>query len=98
MDGWNTIVSFWDGLFLGAMLVLGRVFPRKKKMTPKKSLILSLGPRVEEAFGIVVASNEYFPVCRQVLTLKKSDDVQVGREKTVGCDQKIEEAEGCLMH
>ena len=25
MDGWNTIVSFWDGLFLGAMLVLGRV-------------------------------------------------------------------------
>ena len=25
MDGWNTIVSFWDGLFSGAMLVLGRV-------------------------------------------------------------------------
>ena len=26
MDGWNTIVSFWDGLFSGAMLVLGRVY------------------------------------------------------------------------
>ena len=25
MDGWNTIVSFWDGLFSGAMLVSGRV-------------------------------------------------------------------------
>ena len=25
MDAWNTIVSFWDGLFSGAMLVLGRV-------------------------------------------------------------------------
>ena len=27
MDGWNTgiLVSFWDGLFSGAMLVLGRV-------------------------------------------------------------------------
>ena len=26
MDGWNTIVSFWDDLFfLGAMLVLGSV-------------------------------------------------------------------------
>ena len=25
MDGWNTIVSFWDGLFSGAMLVLGSV-------------------------------------------------------------------------
>ena len=23
-DGWNTIVSFWDGLFSVAMLVLGR--------------------------------------------------------------------------
>ena len=25
MDGWNTIVSFWDGPFSGAMLVSGRV-------------------------------------------------------------------------
>ena len=25
MDGWNTIVSFWDGLFSGAMLVSGSV-------------------------------------------------------------------------
>ena len=24
MDGWNTILSFWDGLFSGAMLVSGR--------------------------------------------------------------------------
>ena len=24
-DGWNTIVSFWDGLFSGAMLVFGNV-------------------------------------------------------------------------
>ena len=23
MDGWNTIVSFWNGLFSGAMLVSG---------------------------------------------------------------------------
>ena len=37
--------------------------------------------------------------CRQVLTLKKSDDVQVGREKTRGMwPEKIEEAEGCLGH
>ena len=30
MDGWNTIVSFWDGLFSGAMLVSGmaRFFPQ----------------------------------------------------------------------
>ncbi len=28
MDGWNTIVSFWDGLFSGAMLVSGRVEPQ----------------------------------------------------------------------
>ena len=27
MDGWNTIVSFWDGLFSGAMLVSGRGNP-----------------------------------------------------------------------
>ena len=26
MDGWNTIVSFLEGLFSGAMLVSGRVF------------------------------------------------------------------------
>ena len=26
MDGWKTIVSFWEGLFSGAMLVLGRVY------------------------------------------------------------------------
>ena len=26
MGGWNTIVSFWDNLFSGAMLVSGRVF------------------------------------------------------------------------
>ena len=25
MDGWNTIVSFWDGLFAGATLVSRRV-------------------------------------------------------------------------
>ena len=25
MDGWNTIVSFWDGLFSGELLVLGSV-------------------------------------------------------------------------
>ena len=25
MDDWNTIVSFWDGLSSGAMLVSGRV-------------------------------------------------------------------------
>ena len=25
MDGWNTIVSFWDDLFSGAMLVSGNV-------------------------------------------------------------------------
>ena len=25
MDGWNMIVSFWDGLLGGAMLVSGRV-------------------------------------------------------------------------
>ena len=25
MDGWNTIVSFWDGLFSGVMLVSGSV-------------------------------------------------------------------------
>ena len=27
MDGWNTIGSFWDGLFSGAMLVSGRGNP-----------------------------------------------------------------------
>ena len=27
MDGWNTMVSYWDGLFSGAMLVSGRVYP-----------------------------------------------------------------------
>ena len=27
MDGWNTIGSFWDGLFSGAMSVSGRVDP-----------------------------------------------------------------------
>ena len=27
MDGWKSIVSFWDGLFSGAMLVLGSVTP-----------------------------------------------------------------------
>ena len=26
MDGWNTLVSFWETLFSGAMLVLGSVF------------------------------------------------------------------------
>ena len=26
MDGWNTIISFWDGLFSGDMLVSGSVF------------------------------------------------------------------------
>ena len=25
MEGWNTIVSFWEGNFSGAMLVSGRV-------------------------------------------------------------------------
>ena len=25
MDGWNTILSYWDGPFSGAMLVSGRV-------------------------------------------------------------------------
>ena len=25
MDGWNTIVSFWDGLFSGAIIVSGSV-------------------------------------------------------------------------
>ena len=25
MDGWNTIVSYWEGLFSGAILVSGRV-------------------------------------------------------------------------
>ena len=25
MDGWNTIVSFWDGLFSWAMVVVGSV-------------------------------------------------------------------------
>ena len=25
MDDWNTILSFWDGLFSGAMLILGSV-------------------------------------------------------------------------
>ena len=25
MDGWKTIVSFWEGLFLGAMLVLPKI-------------------------------------------------------------------------
>jgi len=25
MDGWNTIVAFWEGVFSGAMLVSGRV-------------------------------------------------------------------------
>ena len=25
MDGWKTILSFWDGNFSGAMLVLGSV-------------------------------------------------------------------------
>ena len=26
VDGWNIVVSFWDGLFSGAMLVSGRVY------------------------------------------------------------------------
>ena len=26
MDGWNTILSYWNGLFSGVMLVSGRVF------------------------------------------------------------------------
>ena len=25
MDGWNTILSYWGGLFSGAMLVSGRI-------------------------------------------------------------------------
>ena len=28
MDGWKTILSFWDGLFSGAMLVAGTVLSR----------------------------------------------------------------------
>ena len=36
MDGWNTIVSFWDGLFSEAMLVSRRVgnFPEYISITP----------------------------------------------------------------
>ncbi len=30
MDGWNTIVSFWESLLSGAMLVLGRVTTQQK--------------------------------------------------------------------
>ena len=26
MYGWNTILSYWDGLFSGSMLVSGRIF------------------------------------------------------------------------
>ena len=39
MDGWNTIVSFWDGLFSGAMVVSGRVLytPLQIKMEPWES-------------------------------------------------------------
>ena len=34
MDGLKTIVSFWDGLFVGAMLVSLRVEPPKKNQGP----------------------------------------------------------------
>ena len=32
IDGWKTILSFWDGLFSGAMLVSGRVLWDKRSM------------------------------------------------------------------
>ena len=35
LDGWNAIVSFWDGLFSGAMLVLGRVGLEKARTNGK---------------------------------------------------------------
>ena len=38
IDGLNTIVSFWYGLFSGAMLVLGRVDASYKSCTPPLSL------------------------------------------------------------
>ena len=38
MDGWNTIVSFWDGLFSGAMLVSGRVIFHQKWELPSLKL------------------------------------------------------------
>ena len=34
MDGWNTIVFFWDGLFSGAMSVSGSVFPIENRDFP----------------------------------------------------------------
>ena len=43
MDGWNTIVSFWDGLFSGAFAVSFREgthpeprFDEKKEISPPK--------------------------------------------------------------
>ncbi len=44
MDGWNTILSFWDGLFSGAkMLVSGRVdgFSSLYSLAPKQCTIFS---------------------------------------------------------
>ena len=46
MDGWNTILSYWDGLFSGAMLVSGRVYPSKtsgKNRSKKKKNPFQLG-------------------------------------------------------
>ncbi len=36
MDGWKTILSFWDGLFSGAMLVSGNVHPTKRRNDNRK--------------------------------------------------------------
>ncbi len=41
MDGWKTIVSSWEGLFSGAMLVLGRVHDPKKSQNMMDSLALA---------------------------------------------------------
>ena len=46
MDGWKTIVSYWGGLFSGAMLVSGRVMALRDKNGQKNAFIelfLALG-------------------------------------------------------
>ena len=47
MDGWNTIPSFWDGLFSGAMLVLGSV------LFLSSAHVLSFQPLVQRASQIL---------------------------------------------
>ena len=46
MDGWNTILSFWDGLFSVAVLVLEKGTPLKTNMTNWKILPFLIGNTV----------------------------------------------------